>query len=67
MNKDLKKVLAALDEQGFTVKTTKRGHVLVLKDGRAVTTLAGTPSDRRSWLNGLSHLKRAGFIWPPKK
>lgn len=67
MNKDLKKLLEALDEQGFEVKSTKKSHLRILKGGKPVTTLAGTPSDRRSWLNGLSHLKRHGFIWPPPK
>lgn len=66
MNKDLKKIIKALEGQGFTVDVTKRGHVVVKKDGRMVATLAGTASDHRSIKNGLSYLKRAGFQWPPR-
>jgi len=37
----------------------------VRKDGKAIATISGTPSDRRSLLNGLARLRRAGFRWPP--
>lgn len=61
MNKDTKKLVKQLEAQGFTVKTTKRQHLMVSRDGRPITTLAGTPSDWRSLRNGLAALKRAGF------
>lgn len=64
MGSDLKKLIKALEAQGFTVEPTKGGHYTVRKDGRRVATLAGTPSDRRSWLNSLAQLRRAGFHWP---
>jgi predicted RNA binding protein YcfA (HicA-like mRNA interferase family) len=64
MGNDNKKLIKDLESQGFTVEPTKNGHYTVRKDGKRVATLAGTPSDRRSWLNSLSHLRRAGFIWP---
>lgn len=63
--KDLKKLIKALEEQGFEVETGKRNpHPIVRKDGRKVATLASTPSDHRSWMNGIAALRRAGFIWP---
>ena len=64
--KDLRKLLKTCEEQGFSATKTARGHWIVRDtDGRAVTTMAGSPSDHRSWLNSLSHLKRAGLVWPP--
>jgi hypothetical protein len=67
MHKDLKKIAKALEAQGFEVEETKRGHLMVFRDGRLVATFAGTPSDWRSLKNGLAKLKRAGFDWPPKR
>lgn len=61
MQKDHKKLLKRLDRQGFDCRTTRRGHVQVRRDGQVVAVLAGTPSDRRSWLNALADLKRHGF------
>lgn len=67
MNKETKKMVKALEDQGFTTKVTARGHIMVFRDGRPVTTFAGTASDWRSMKNALAPLKRAGFIWPPKR
>lgn len=65
MDKDMKKVVRALEAQGFTVIVTKRQHLAVYKDGRLVTTFSGTPSDWRAMKNALAAAKRAGFRWPP--
>lgn len=65
MNKDLKKIVKALEAQGFEVETTKRGHLMVYRDGRLVVTFAGTASDWRSMKNGIAKARRAGFRWPP--
>lgn len=65
MNKDLKKIAKALEAQGFVVKTTKKGHLMVFRDGRRVVTFAGTASDWRSLKNGIARARRAGFRWPP--
>lgn len=62
MDKDTKRLVEELREQGFKVSTTSRGHTVVYRDGRRVTTLSGTPSDRRAWLNAMAALKRAGFV-----
>lgn len=58
------KLLKALQAQGFTVHRTSKNHLLVRDArGKAVTTLAGTPSDLRSMRNAISQLRRAGFQW----
>jgi len=66
MDKELKKIVAALEEQGFTVTPTKRGHLNVYKDGEWVTVFAGTPSDGRGVLNSIAAARRAGFRWKRK-
>lgn len=65
VNKDLKKVIRALESQGFEVTRTKKGHLAVFLDGRYVTTFAGTGSDWRGIKNAIAALRRAGFRWPP--
>lgn len=67
MGNDMRKVLKALEEQGFTVTRLSSGHFEVRLDGRRVATLAGTGSDHRGFRNALSYLRRAGFVWPPRK
>lgn len=67
MDKDLRKIVKALEAQGFEVRTTKKGHVMVTRDGELIATFAGTASDWRSIRNGLAPLKRAGFRWPPTR
>ncbi len=62
MNKDVKQLLGELSSQaGFKVRTTRRGHHLVSKDGIPVTSIAGTPSDWRSLRNSIAALRRVGF------
>lgn len=67
MNKDVRKVVKALERQGFTVTSTSKGHLTVSKDGEVVAVLAGTSGDWRALRNGLAPLKRAGFRWPPRR
>lgn len=68
MDKDTKKVLAEAKRQGFEVDTTTKGHGRVRgTDGRVVAIFSGTASDRRSLMNGIAALRRAGFVWPPRK
>ena len=61
MDKDLRKLLRQVEAQGFTWKRQSNSHIAVYLDGRKVTTFAATPSDRRSWMNTMSALKRTGF------
>lgn len=67
MDKDLKKILKAITAAGYVVVINRNGHPeIYTQDGEKITTFSGTPSDRRSWLNGLAPLKRRGFRWPPR-
>jgi hypothetical protein len=66
MNKDLRKLMKALEQQGFEVRLTSKGHLMVYRDGRAIATLSGTASDHRSLRNGIAKLRNAGFYWPRK-
>lgn len=63
MDKELRRVLKALEAQGFEVRATSRGHYFVTKDGQPVTTFAGTASDHRSMRNAIAKARRAGFNW----
>ena len=66
--KDLRKLIAACEAQGFTVRVTSKQHRQIRDaHGQVVAVVAGTPSDHRAWRNALAHLKRAGLIWPPKQ
>lgn len=68
MDKDLKKLLEAAEAQGYEVRWhPKTGHPLVYREGRKITTFAGSPSDYRSFLNSLAPLKRDGFVPPNAK
>jgi predicted RNA binding protein YcfA (HicA-like mRNA interferase family) len=67
MDKDLKKIIKALEKQGFEVEVTAKGHVTVYHDDRLIVTFSGTPSDWRSVKNGIAAARRAGFRWPPTR
>jgi hypothetical protein len=67
MDKDLRKIVKALEAQGFEVSVTSRGHVMVSRDGALIATFSGSASDWRSIRNGLAPLRRAGFRWPPRR
>lgn len=67
MNKDLKKLIKALEAQEFKVEPASgkdSTHLVVRKDGKRVTTLPSTPSDHRSMRNCIAACRRAGFNWP---
>lgn len=66
MDKDLRKIVKALEAQGFVVEVTAKQHVIVSRGGKLIATFSGTASDWRSIRNGLAPLKRAGFRWPPR-
>lgn len=67
MDKDLRKVVKALKEQGFEIEVTTKGHVRVSRNGKPVVTFSGTASDWRALRNGIAAARRAGFTWPPKR
>lgn len=50
--------------QGWTVEVVPSGHLrFTSPEGRSVQT-AQTPSDRRTWLNARTRLRRAGLSVP---
>lgn len=62
MDKELRKIVESLEEQGFQVLKRTSGHLMVrAPDGESQTTLARTGSDHRGRKNALAHLKRMGF------
>lgn len=64
MGKDLASILSAADQQGFALRPTRRGHVVVTRaDGSRVTTVSGT-GNRHTRIRVLAQLRRAGFDWP---
>ncbi len=63
MKKDVRELMKALKDQGFEVTPSKSGHFIVRRGGQRIATLAGTPSDRRSWMNTIAVLRKAGFAW----
>jgi hypothetical protein len=68
IDKDIKKLVKACGDQGFTVRYRKSGHPAIYRlDGSHIVDLASTPSEYRGWANALAKLKRAGLVWPPKR
>lgn len=59
-NKDLRRLLAAVEDQGFSVEIRRAGHVKVTAPSGEVFFAGSSPSDRRSILNFRSQLRRAG-------
>lgn len=69
--KQVKAIIDALEaDPRFEVGRTKSGHYVVrTAAGEWVANLPSTPGNdaRRSVLNDLARLKRAGFAWPVPK
>ena len=51
----------ACEQAGFDVRNGKGDHLVLYVEGRRVGTLAGSPSDPRSFLNTVSDIRRAGY------
>lgn len=64
MDKDLRKVIKALEAQGFEPRVSRKGHIIVTRKGRVVAVFSGTASDWRAMRNGIAAARRAGFVWP---
>lgn len=63
MNKELKKLIKAIEAAGFQTVTSSKGHKVYDEDGNLLAVFSGTPSDWRSIQNSLRPLKRLGFRW----
>lgn len=66
MDKDMRKLVKALEAEGFVVSLTSKGRLRVTRNGIVIAILAGNASDWRSLRNGLAPLRRIGFRWPRK-
>lgn len=65
---DWKRVLRAAQEQGWRIRPTTDGVMLLAPNGTGKVTVHGTPSDFRALRNTISDLRReGGFEWPPKR
>jgi hypothetical protein len=65
---ELAEIIAALEDQGWRVERTKKGHWrCYAPGGEGIVLLAGIPLDRRSLANAVARLRRYGFQWPPRR
>lgn len=63
--KQYKDVFEALDNQGWTVEPTSRGHFkAVPPDKNKTIVVISTSDDPHAYMNNIRDLKRGGFIWP---
>ena len=67
MDKDTRKVLDEAERQGFEVRHSAKGYPLIYRDGEFIVKASQTPGDQRAIRNLIAALRRAGFVWPPKR
>jgi predicted RNA binding protein YcfA (HicA-like mRNA interferase family) len=62
--KELKEVIREAENQGWTVRRSKKGHLqFFAPDGKSIVVSGGTPSDHRAMPNLIQRLRRHGFVW----
>jgi hypothetical protein len=61
--KELKKLLAAAQAQGWRVEIGRGHFKLYAPDGIGRVTISGTPSDRRAFANTIAYTRRHGVEW----
>ncbi len=67
MDKEVRKLVAQLERQGWRVELRGSGHYLAFSpDGKTIVLFASTPSDHRWRKNTIARLRRGGFD-PRKK
>ena len=60
--KEIRKLVARLQDQGWRVDQLKSGHYRAYApDGEGTVHIPGTPSDHRSLRNTVAQLKRHGY------
>ncbi len=60
--KEIRRLVKALQSQGWRVEETKKGHFLAYApNGVGLVTIPGTPSDHRSLRNTVSELRKHGY------
>ena len=68
MRSDIRKLVKAIERQGFIVSVSTKGHYLVDRpDGTRIAVISKTTGDVRAFANAVARLRRFGFIWPPKR
>jgi hypothetical protein len=64
VQKDLKKIRKAAEEQGWTVEATRNGHWrCYAPDGIHIVHVSGTPEGSKAIDYIVSDLRRYGFRW----
>jgi hypothetical protein len=67
MDKEIRKLIEAIVDAGFTVTVTRKGRYRVTTaDGEFVTVITPTGGEGRGLANALAALKRRGFRWPKR-
>lgn len=61
MNKEVRRLIKELREQGWRVEKRTSKSVAFSPDGRVFVPIHHTPSDKRSMQNTISQLKRGGY------
>jgi hypothetical protein len=63
--KQYKEIFSALDDQGWTVEQTNRGHFKAVPPDKTKPIIVISMSDDpHAYMNNIRDLKRGGFIWP---
>ena len=63
MKKEIKRIVKALETQGFYVERSGKGHLKVKNErGGTVYVMPSTPSDHRSLKNTVAELRRKGIL-----
>lgn len=60
MNKDVRRLMARIATQGFTYKLSKRGRLVVFRDGEQVCSIP-TNTGGEAMRSYVSRLQQAGF------
>ena len=66
-NREYPKVRKEAERQGWRVKETRKGEMLLAPDGQTSVLWHHTPSDHRALDNTVAKMKQAGFEYPPRK
>lgn len=64
VDKDMRKVIRAAQDQGFQVRCNTKGHPEFWRDGAKVAVGAGSAGDWRGLRNTVARLRRFGLRWP---
>lgn len=63
LKKEVNEIVKEARKQGWRVKETKKGYLLLDPTGDHAETLHKTPRDQRGVRNSVSRMRRYGFHW----